>query len=161
MNTSSETQLLGAMLRCTTAAEVLEIMWVIPSAAFEDRLDQAIWQAAMALADQGGADPALCVQVVVAAGLWPRDLHHEVTLRVIEAIEETRFDPHEWQTPAVDVLTGYARRVTASRLALVANALGSARLQEIDRDLFAAAEFVETVVGWINHVERPSQVRAA
>lgn len=157
----SETQLLGAMLRCTTAAEVQEIMWVIPSAAFEHRLDQAIWQAAMALADHGGADPARCVQVVVAAGLWPRDLHHEVTLRVIEAIEVGRFDSHEWRTPAVDVLTGYARRVTASRLALLATGLGSARPREIDRDLFAVAEFVGHVVGWINHIERPRQVVAA
>ena len=156
----SETQLLGAMLRCTTAAEVQEIMWVIPSAAFEHRLDQAIWQAAMALADHGGADPARCVQVVVAAGLWPRDLHHEVTLRVIEAIETGRFDSHEWRTPAVDVLTAYARRVTAARLALLATGLGSARPQEIDRDLFAAAEFVETVVGWINHIEQPQEVAA-
>ena len=157
----SETQLLGAMLRCTTAAEVQEIMWVIPSAAFEHRLDQGIWQAAMALADHGGADPARCVQVVVAAGLWPRDLHHEVTVRVIEAIEVARFDSHEWRTPAVDVLTGYARRVTASRLALLATALGSARPCEIGRDLFAVAEFVETIVGWIGHIERPRQVVAA
>ena len=157
---TEETQLLGAMLRCTTAAEVLEIMWVIPSAAFEQPLDQAIWQAAQALADHGGADPARTVQVVVSAGLWPRDLHHEVTLRVIEAMEHGRFDSHEWRTPAVDVLTAYARRVTAARLALLATGLGSARPQEIDRDLFAAAEFVETVVGWINHIEQPQEVAA-
>ena len=157
----ADTQLLGALLRATTATEVHAMVHAVPAEAFEHRLDQGIWRAGQALADSGIADPARVVQTVVAGGLWPRDLHHEVTVRVIEAIEVARFDSHEWRTPAVDVLTGYARRVTASRLALLATALGSARPCEIGRDLFAVAEFVETIVGWIGHIERPRQVVAA
>lgn len=157
----ADTQLLGAMLRCNTAAEVLEMVYAIPAEAFEHRLDQAIWQAGQALADAGIADPARTVQTVAAAGLWPRDCHHEVTLRVIEAIEAARFGPHEWQTPAVDVLTAYARRVTASKLSMVAVVMPSATPREIGRQLFAAAEFAETVVHWIDHVVQPPQVVAA
>lgn len=156
----ADTQLLGAMLRCSTAAEVHAIMYAIPAEAFERGLDQGIWRAAQALADRGVADPVKTVQAVVAAGLWPRDLHHEVTGRVVEAMIAGRFDPHEWQTPAVDVLTAYARRVLASRLARLATVLPTARPHNVARDLFAAAEFVETVVHWIEHIERP-QVRAA
>ena len=156
-----DTQLLGALLRATTATEVHAMVYAVPAEAFAHRLDQGIWTAAIALADNGIADPARTVQTVVAAGLWPRDLHHEVTARVIEAIEAARFDPHEWQTPAEDVLTDYARRVTASKLALVASGLPSAAPREIGRQLFAAAEFAETVVHWIDHVVQPPQVVAA
>ena len=156
-----DSQLLGALLRATTAAEVHAMVYAVPAEAFEHRLDQGIWRAGQALADNGIADPARLVQTVVAAGLWPRDLHHEVTVRVIEAIEAARFDPHEWQTPAVDVLTAYARRVTASKLSMVAVVMPSATPREIGRQLFAAAEFAETVVHWIDHVVQPPQVVAA
>lgn len=159
---SSDTaaQLIGVVLRCATPAEANPILYAVPAEAFEHRLDQGIWRAAQVVAAGGGCDPVLVVQTVVAAGLWPTDLHHEVTVRMVDAIIQSRFDAHEWQTPAADVLTAYARRTAASRLALVANGLGSARPQQLGRDLMVTAALLEAVAAGIEHIQH-SQVGAA
>jgi hypothetical protein len=153
-------QLIGVVLRCATPAEANPILYAVPAEAFEHPLDQGIWRAAQVVAAAGECDPVRVVQTVVAAGLWPRDLHHEVTVRMVDAIIQSRFDTHEWQTPAADVLTAYARRTAASRLALVANDLGSARPQQLGRDLLATAALLEAVAAGIEHIQH-SQVGAA
>lgn len=157
---AAELELLGTMLRCQTPADVKDIMFAVPAKAFADPLNGALWRAAEALADNGVCDPVGVVQTVVAAGLWPRDLHHEVTVRVVDAIDGSRFDPTDWNTPAKEVLYAYGRRTTASKLAQVARVLPSARLHDVARDLFAVAEFAETVAYWIDHHENP-EVEAA
>lgn len=156
----ADTQLLGCLVRCRTAEQVNAITYAVPAEAFTAPVDTAIWRAAEILADEGVSDPASIARTVMVYELWPKDLHHEVSVRLVDAIVQGRFEAHEWQTPAVDVLTAYARRATARHLALLATSLSSARPQNIARDLFAAAEFAETVVHWIGHVDRP-QVRAA
>lgn len=150
---SYELELLGAMLRCQTPADVRDIMFTVPAEAFGDPLNAAIWRAAEALVDNGVSDPVGVVQTVVAAGLWPRDLHHEVTARVVDAITDSRFDPHDWNTPAVEVLYSHGRRTAAAKLAQVARILPSARLHKVAADLLEVAEFVETVAYWIDHTE--------
>lgn len=155
-----ELDLLGAMLRCQTPADVKDIMFTVPAEAFSHPLDTAIWRAAEALADNGVCDPVAVVRTVVTAGLWPRDLYHEVTVRVVDAITTCRFDPDEWVTPALDVLYAHGRRTTASKLSHVARILPSARLHDVARELFEAAEFAETVAHWIDHNEFPPGVAA-
>ena len=155
-----ELQLLGTMLRCQTPADVLDIMFTVPPEAFADPLNAAVWRAAEALADNGVCDPVSVVQTVVRAGLWPRDLHHEVTVRVVDAITDSRFDSDEWVTPALGVLYAHGRRTTASKLAHVARILPSARLHDVARELFEAAEFAETVAHWIDCNEFPPGVAA-
>jgi hypothetical protein len=142
--------LLGVMLQCQTPADVKQIMFTVPAEAFADPLNAAIWRAAEALADHGVCGPVAVVKTVVAAGLWPRDCHHEVTGRVIDAITDVRFDADDWSTPAVEVLYAYGRRTAAARLAHVARILPSGRLHKVAADLFAVAEFVETVAHWVD-----------
>lgn len=156
----AETQLLGCLLRCQTAEQVNAITYAVPAEAFTAPRDQSIWRAAEILADNGDSDPASIARTVMAYELWHKDLHHEISVRLVDVIEQGRFEAHEWQTPAVDVLTAYERRAVARQLALFAASLATARPQNIARDLFAAAEFAETVVHWIAHIEAP-QVRAA
>jgi hypothetical protein len=156
-----ELQLLGTVLRCQTHTDVLNMTGTVPPEAFHRPLDAAIWRAAGTLADNGVADPVAVVRTVVAAGLWPRDLHHEVTVRVVDAITASRFDPHEWHTPAVDVLHAYARRTAAAKLSQVARILRGARLHTVARDLFAVAEIVQTAATKADHVDAGGQVRAA
>lgn len=155
-----ETQLLGCMLRSTSPAEIKAMTYAVPARGFDDRLTGALWAAGEQLALVNVADTATTVQIVVKAGLWPKDLHHEVTLRALEAIESARFDPAEWPHVAVEVLHGHLRRETARRLARVASILPGARVQDVVRGLLDAAEYADVVVGWIGHVSAGEGVAA-
>ena len=157
---SDELQLLGCMLRCASADEVVGMTYAVPPRVFDNRLNAAMWRAGEQLAAHGVADAVTVVQSVLVAGLWPRDLHHEVTVRALDAVEGSRFDPWEWRLPALAVLEAHVRRETARRLALVASILPSARVQDVVRGLLDAAEYAEVVVGWIGHVSAGEGVAA-
>ena len=157
---SDELQLLGCLLRCGSADEVVGMTFAVPPRVFDDRLNAALWRAGEQLAAHGVADAVTVVQSVLVAGLWPRDLHHEVTVRALDAVEGSRFDPWEWRLPALAVLEAHVRRETARRLALVASILPSARVQDVVRGLLDAAEYAEVVIGWIGHVSAGEGVAA-
>jgi hypothetical protein len=150
----NEMQLLGCMLRCGSAAEIQSMTYAVPARVFSDRLTAALWLAGEHLANNNVADAATTVKVAVMAGLWPRDLHHEVTSRAVDAIEASKFDPWEWPFVALQVLDAHLRRETARRLSLVAADLPNVNPRNIVRDLLDAVEYAETVLGWMGHIDR-------
>lgn len=149
----AELELLGCLLHAD-AEQAAEIARAVPADVFTDPLTRVAYSAAEQLAGHGApVTPPDVVAVVVHAGLWPRDLHHEVTGRVIDAYTDCLF-PSAWRVAAAQLLDAHAVRVTSAKLAQAAALLREGHLRDVAAQLHDAAEFLELVAGWSGHVRR-------
>ena len=133
-----EAQLVGCVLHCQRAEDVLGIARAVPAEAVEDTLHRAIFGAAADLARLGRWDPASVARQVHLNG-WPRDVHGHVTGRIVDLITECAW-PSAWQEAAAEVIELHTRRRLAVLLARTEEALGAQPLPALALSLTDAAD---------------------
>lgn len=141
-STADETQLLGAVLAMTSPQEVQTVLDDVPAACFTDPLDQAIYTAAARMVTAGVWDPAGLARAVIEGGLWPRQLHGEVTGRIVDRIVGCLW-PAAWRSHAAAVLDNHTRRTIAEKVVGLSHTLQTADLREVARELHNAAEYAD------------------
>lgn len=135
---NAQAQLLGCVLHCGTAREVLTISRAVPAEAIDEPLDRAILAAAVELAERDQWDPASVARTVHLNG-YPRDVHGAVTGRIVDLITECAW-PSAWQEAAAEVLETYSRRRLAVLLTRAEKALSEQPLTGMAQTLTDAAD---------------------
>lgn len=133
-----EAQLVGCVLHCARGEDVLAIARAVPAEAIEDTLHRAIFGACVDLARPGRWDPASVARQVHLNG-WPRDVHGQVTGRIVDLIAECAW-PSAWQSAAAEVIETHARRRLAVLLTRTEDALGGQPLDALALSLTDAAD---------------------
>lgn len=137
-----EAQLVGCVLHCARGGDVLGIARVVPAEVIEDRLHHAIFTAAVDLARLGRWDPASVARQVHLNG-WPRDVHGQVTGRIVDLVADCAW-PSAWQEAAAEVIELHARRRLAAVLQRTEDALGGQPLAALEQSLTDAADIVRS-----------------
>lgn len=132
-----EAQLIGCVLHCPHAEAVLGIARAVPAEAIEDTLHRAIFSAAADLARLGRWDPASVARQVHLNG-WPRDVHSQVTGRIVDLLTGCAW-PAAWQHAAAEVIELHARRRVAVVLQRTEQALADQPLTHLAASLTDAA----------------------
>lgn len=133
-----EAQLVGCVLHCTSGENVLAIARAVPAEAISDTMHRAIFAACVDLARLGRWDPASVARTVHLNG-WPRDVHGQLTGRIVDLLTECAW-PAAWQQAAAEVIETHTRRRLAALLVRAEAALGVQPLTDLAQTFTDAAD---------------------